>query len=148
MQDMAHSARTCVNWITSRRRGLRPSNPIHRMNNLRFSKTSLETIFSIRHAQQNNGAENVGPQQCTMPGNPRPPVVSYDDCARIAEGIDEANNSSAQLENVVVLDGLWPVCLAVAALIRRDDVVPCLSQRLRLAPPRVPQIRNAVAKDN
>lgn len=55
--------------------------------------------------------------------------MPYDDRFRLAEGIDEANNISAQLEKVVVLDGLWPVCLAVAALIRRDDVVSCLSQR-------------------
>jgi hypothetical protein len=83
-----------------------------------------------------------------MPGDRCPPVVSYDDCPRLAEGIDEANNISAQLENVVVLDGLWPICLAVAALVRRDDVVSCLSQRLQLMPPRVPQLRIAVAKDN
>jgi hypothetical protein len=74
--------------------------------------------------------------------------VSYDDCLRLAEGIDEANNISAQLENVVVLDGLWPVCLAVTALIRRDNVVSCFSQCLQLVPPRVPQLRKAVGKDN
>ena len=58
--------------------------------------------------------------------------MSYEDCLLLAEGIDEANNISAQLENIVVLDGLWPVCLAVAALIRGDDVVFCFSQRLQL----------------
>jgi hypothetical protein len=40
---------------------------------------------------------------------PATPVVSYEDCLLLAEGIDEANNISAQLENIVVLDGLWPV---------------------------------------
>jgi hypothetical protein len=30
---------------------------------------------------------------------------------------DEANNISAELENVVVLDGLWSIRLAVSALV-------------------------------
>jgi len=83
-----------------------------------------------------------------MPGDSRPPVVSYDDCPRLAKGIDESNNISAQLENVVVLDGLWPIRLAVATLVRCDDVVSSLSQRLQLMPPRVPQFRKAVAQDD
>jgi hypothetical protein len=61
---------------------------------------------NIRHAQENDRAENVGPEQRTKPGDPRPPVVSYDDRLRLAEGVDEANNISAQLENIVVLDSL------------------------------------------
>src|SRR4029077_2354606 len=103
---------------------------------------------NIRHAQENDRAENVGPEQRTKPGDPRSPVVSYDDRLRLAEGVDEANNISAQLENIVVLDSLRSICLAVAALVRRDDAVSCLSQRLQLVAPRVPQLRPAVAKDN
>jgi hypothetical protein len=53
--------------------------------------------------------------------------VSYDDCPRLGDGVDEANNISAQLENVVELDSLWSICFAVAALVRRDDAVSCLS---------------------
>ena len=74
--------------------------------------------------------------------------MSYDDRLRLAEGVDEANNISAQLENIVVLDSLRSICLAVAALVRRDDAVSCLSQRLQLVAPRVPRLRPAVAKDN
>jgi hypothetical protein len=37
--------------------------------------------------------------------------------------LKNSNNISAQLENVVVFDRLWPACLVVAALIWRDDVV-------------------------
>jgi hypothetical protein len=52
-------------------------------------------------------------------------------------------------ENVVVLHGFWPICLAVAALVRRDDVLSWLCQGLhQLMPPRVPQLRIAVAKNN
>jgi ActR/RegA family two-component response regulator len=37
---------------------------------------------------------------------------------RLDEGVAEADNISAQREKVVVLDGLWPIRLAVSALVR------------------------------
>jgi hypothetical protein len=45
---------------------------------------------------------------------------------------DEANNISAELENVVVLDGLWSIRLAVSALVRCNNMVSSVSQRLQL----------------
>src|SRR5258708_9795822 len=116
----------------------------HRLGRANVRPRSL----TIRHAQENDRPENVGPQQCTTRSDRRPPVVSYDDCLCLPEGIDEADNISAQLENVVVIDSLWPIFLAVPGLVRPDDVVSCLSQRLQLVPPRVPQLRKAVANDN
>src|SRR4029077_2587507 len=75
----------------------------HRLSRANVRPRSL----NIGHAHENNRTENVRPEQCTIPCDRRPPVVSYDDCLRFAESIDEANNISAQLENVVALDGLW-----------------------------------------
>jgi len=78
----------------------------------------------------------------------RTPIVSYYDGLLFAEEIDEADNISAEVENAVVFDSLWPIRLAVATLVRCDDVISSLRQCLQLMPPRVPQLWKAVAKDN
>ena len=93
----------------------------------RFSRANIRPrSLAIRHAHQNNGAENVRPQERTIPRRPAPPSRVLRDCFRLVEGVDEANNICAQLKNVVVLDGLWPICLCRihAGPVRRRGIRP------------------------
>jgi hypothetical protein len=51
--------------------------------------------------------------------------VSYYDGPLFADSIDQADNISTQVKNVVRPDSLWPISLTIASLIRSHDVMPC-----------------------
>jgi hypothetical protein len=52
------------------------------------------------------------------------------------------------LEDVVCLDGLWPIGLAVATLTRGHHVESCISERWYLVPPRIPAFREAMTEND
>ena len=55
--------------------------------------------------------------------------MPYNDSLLLAQGVDQADHISRQLEHVIGVDGHWLIGAAVAALIRCNYVVPCRCQR-------------------
>jgi hypothetical protein len=62
--------------------------------------------------------------------------------------MDESNHITGQLEDVVCLDGLRPIGLAVATLIWSHHMEACLSECRYLVPPGIPALREAVTKND
>jgi hypothetical protein len=62
--------------------------------------------------------------------------------------MDESNHITGQLENVVCLDGLRPIGLAVATLIRSHHAESRISERWYLMPPRIPALWEAMAEED
>ena len=84
---------------------------------------------SIGDAEQSNGTKHVWPKQRAVPSYCSSPVVPYNDSLLLAQGVDQADHISRQLEYVIGVDGRWLIGEAVTALIRRNYVVPCICQR-------------------
>src|SRR5215470_16100033 len=63
----------------------------------------------IWHAQEADGAEDVGPQQATEPGDRRPPIVADDHRLLLAQRLHQPHDVPGELEDVVSLDRLRAV---------------------------------------
>ena len=62
--------------------------------------------------------------------------------------MDQSNHITGQLEDVVCLDGLRPIRLAVATLIRSHHVESRISECRQLMSPGIPAFRKAMAEDD
>jgi hypothetical protein len=83
-----------------------------------------------------------------MPSNGGTPIVPDDDRSFFSQGMDKSDHISGQLEDVVCLDGLRPIGLAVATLIRSHHVKSCISERWYLMPPRIPALWETMTEND
>src|SRR5208283_347142 len=111
------------------------------------ARTDRETRQE-RHAQQGDGAKQVGPEECGRLRDPCAPVMPHDHDRLGAERVDQSDQIAGELKDVVSLDRRGTVGLPVAAHIRRDRVEPGVGQRADLMPPRVPRLGKAVAQQH
>src|SRR5919108_1910505 len=102
----------------------------------------------VGDAEQDDSLEDVRPQQGAVPGDGSPPVVADDGRPLLPQGMHEPHDISRQLEDVIGLDGLGPVGMAIATLVRCHHAVPRRRQRRQLVPPGVPTLREAMAQDD
>jgi len=92
--------------------------------------------------------EEAGPEQSTVPGNGRTPIVPDNDRPFFPKGMDQSNHIAGQLENIICLDWLRPIRLAVATLIWSHYVESRVSERWKLVPPGVPALWKAMTEDD
>jgi hypothetical protein len=62
--------------------------------------------------------------------------------------MNQSNYVAGQLENVICLDWLRPIGLAVATLVRSHHMEPCLSECWDLVPPGIPALWEAMAEND
>jgi hypothetical protein len=74
--------------------------------------------------------------------------MADNDRTLLAQGMDETDDIPRQLEDMIHLDGLRLVGLAITTLVWCHHVVPCLRERRQLVAPGVPALWKAVAQDD
>src|SRR5262249_49280557 len=82
--------------------------------------------WDVGYTQQSERREEIWPQQCTGPSHLRTPVVSHDDRLFLAQGLDKPHHIAREVEEGIRVNSVRAIGLSVAALVWRDDVVPCL----------------------
>jgi len=82
----------------------------------------------VGNAQQDNRFEEIGPKDGTILGDDGSPVVTDDARSGLAQCIDQADNISGELKNVIIADRRRAIRLAVTALVRGNGVKTGFSQ--------------------
>src|SRR5258705_2626347 len=100
------------------------------------------------HAEAGHGAEAVRAQAGRLQGDSRASVMADDDGGWRFEGVEQPHQITDQMEDRVLIDGLRPIALAVAAHIRSDGVEAGGGQRGELMAPGIPGFRESVTQDH
>ena len=74
--------------------------------------------------------------------------MANDNDASLFEGSEQADHVADQVQHRIRRDVLRGVGLAVAALVRRNRVVPGFGERRQLVAPGIPALREAVEQDD
>src|SRR6266511_4125457 len=104
--------------------------------------TSPEPEYRMRRM------ESIGTQECSMPGDGRAPIVTGDDGRLSSKRVHQADHVADEVEERVLVDGLGPIGLAVAAHVGRNGVESGLCERRELVTPRVPGLRKPMTEDD
>lgn len=139
----AHPARTRLRPP----RGLKIQLIEHRIIGLRHHRrwTNLASR-PIWHAQPDDAAEAIRPQQGGEPCDRSAPVVPGNDCCLGTESIEQPHHIAGQMQQSVMVDIRRPLCLTIAAHIRRHDMEARLAQCLELMPPGIPGFGKTVTQ--
>ena len=103
---------------------------------------------AVGHAKADDRAEPVGAQQRGVPGDRGAPVMAGDDRRLGPQRVEHAHHVAHQMEQGVLVDGLWALGLAVAAHVGGDGAVAGLRQGVELVAPGIPGLREAVAEQH
>ena len=88
--------------------------------------------------------EAVGARESCLPGDAGAPVMTDDHSGRRAQGIEDADHVSYEMQDRVLVDRRGRVTLAVAAQVRGDNTEAGSSKGVDLMPPGEPGFREAV----
>ncbi len=83
-----------------------------------------------------------------MPGDGRSTVMTDDDRRRRAERVEDADHVADEVEERVLIDGVWLVALAIAAQVWGDGAKARRGERGELMSPGTPGFREAVAEED
>ena len=100
----------------------------------------------VRRVHADHAGHALGVQHRHRPDHEAAPVVPREDRALDAEHVEQAGEVARQVVDVVGADRLGPIAAAVAALVGRDHAEARADERVELMPPRVRELREAVAQ--
>ncbi|MGY2934351.1 hypothetical protein ACVWZ6_003953 [Bradyrhizobium sp. GM6.1] len=89
----------------------------------------------MRRIDADHAGDPVDVPEWHLPDDKTAPVMADEDRLIDLKMVEQADQIAGQVLDVVVLDRLWPVGRAVAALVRRDHADAGLAQRLDLVAP-------------
>ena len=99
-----------------------------------------------RHAHAHHPGHPLRVQEGEVPHHHGPPVVPHERRPLGADVVEEGDEVVGEVDDVVVLDGGWPIRPAVAPLVGRQHVVAGLGQHWDLVAPGVRQVGKPVGQ--
>ena len=102
----------------------------HRVGSLRHAGCRPDRATRTEgHTRPYHATEPIGAQECSVPGDGRPPIVTGDDGRLYSKRVHQGDHVANEMEERVPVDGLRPISLAVATHVGRDGVESGLCER-------------------
>ena len=111
-------------------------------------RTHVGIAAAIGDAHRRVSIETIRVQQHRVPRNNRAPVVTNQDRRLLSHGVDQSDDVSGQMMDVVVFDRARLVRFSIAAHVGGDDVIAGSRERRDLVTPGIPGLREAVDEDD